>query len=197
MVSRLGLRETERGHYALPLFEGFKSSMCKESVISSNKNQTQDVNAVEFSGSKVSAECPVRPDASEQNELYRCDADGRADGRVHSNSSDQRASGGGRGEQCGGSDERDPLQDPRRRHPITTKTSPKEPCPVSRDSWEGSSSMWASTRRPGHWSTFVQPTRRTRKYVAWIRKFIKRKGGSCDGQGQSSDYGVVSSVCGV
>ena len=98
---KVKLRETERGHYALPLFEGFKSSRCKESVISSNKNQTQDVNAVEFSGFKVSAECPDRPDASEQDELHRCDAIGCSDGRVHSNSSDQRAPGGGRGEQCG------------------------------------------------------------------------------------------------
>ena len=93
---KISLKETERGHYAIPLFAGF-SGDTKKKVMQNVQVETLDVNAAEcsvkdrqISGSKESERLSC-------NELPRASGAGCSDGGLPEDLTDQRAHDGSGG----------------------------------------------------------------------------------------------------
>ena len=80
---RVKLKETERGHYALPLFTGLGGSSVKMPVIKNVHDKTKDVNAAEFSQCSRDVRALGGVSESKGHELRRTDGAGCADGVVH------------------------------------------------------------------------------------------------------------------
>ena len=173
------LKETVRGHYAIPPFEGFKHVMCKKGVTQKDQAQTQDVNAVEFSGSQVSTVIPKGCENPQQHELHRRGSEGCSHGGLHQDSSDQRSSGGSGSHKCGGSDVRDPQQDLGR-----GTRSQRRRARRNRARCRGAAGKaHRKYQKAGQLVNFRAAYTTDKKYVSWIRKFIKRKTDPVTGKG--------------
>ena len=109
--AKVNLKETERGHYALPLFTGFRGCTDKKLVIEDKHDKTQDVSAAEFSQCSKRIRCLGTEREGCSHELRRPDEPGHANGVVHEDAVDQRAAERGVGRGCAGRAERPECQD--------------------------------------------------------------------------------------
>lgn len=109
------LRETSRGHYALPLFEGMHGCQAKKNVQSGEVAKTHEVNTAEFSAQAKPSSFSEAIEDPADHELHGRSRDGYPDGRVSPDALDRRLDGRGDQPECGrGPDDGHRCEDPRR-----------------------------------------------------------------------------------
>ncbi|CAE7838460.1 avt3 [Symbiodinium sp. CCMP2592] len=163
---KVKVRETERGHYALPLFHGLQKPTVKSNV----QAQTHEVNAAEFSVLKEQARPEGKDLKPECHELHRRLDDGRAHGELHKDSPDRAATG--------------EMSDISAKILDEAPDHSEDDCDAHVPGVEGNLGRMifniGKYQKNGQLMNFKTAYETDKRYVSWVRKFVKGRVGNSD-----------------